>query len=902
VRLVCLRGVHVASRESTGSNQRNRGLTGRPFGAETRNVVSGIQSLVAVALVAICAAGGRTHATAATSDVACILGLHSAGVHVARAARAVTVACVRDACRGRLAAGTSIEACVAADRGGRVARARRRTVAIEARRCPSPPPFGPKSAQEVNDAFAAPLRVRALFGPDAAAMLAARPLQRATVKCQIAMTRALARVAAAELDAFDRCAHGHLRRGLATSAEDLRDCVGARPDRVARVRATAGARVRRECRGVAIAAAAPGECASAAPDGVGACIGDQGYCQACNAVDTADHLPGVCGRFVDGIAVRYCGDRPTTSQSVARQWDEEILSAIRRDNPRPPVHARNLFHLSVAMWDAWVAYDTTAVGVLTHERVTSADPAADRAVAISFAAYRLLAERYGPALALGADVSEESFDARMSALGLDPTYTDTTGSGPAALGNRIAAAVIAFGRSDGSNEDANYADPGYTPMNDPLVVKVPDLDFATVHDPNRWQPLALDVMIGQNGVPLPGKVQKFVGSQWGAVAPFALTRGSPSELYLDPGPQPTLSGPDDATFKAQVQQVIELSSRLTPDDPTLIDVSPSSYGNNPLGSNSGTGYAINPVTGLPYTSQLVKRGDFGRVIAEYWADGPVSETPPGHWNVIANLVADTPGFERRLGGTGPALDPLEWDVKTYLAVDGAVHDAAIACWGAKRVYDGVRPITMIRFMGKKGQSSDPGQPSYDPMGLPLEPGVIELITPQSSAPGERHAALVGPEVGGQVGDVAVLAWPGGPADPTTQHRGVQWVLARSWKPYQRDTFVTPAFPGYFSGHSTFSRSAAEVMTLLTGSEYFPGGLGEFTARQNAFLQFERGPSTDVTLQWARYFDAADQAGQSRLWGGIHVQADDFTGRTRGHLIGIAAFDKARTYFDGTAPP
>ena len=114
--------------------------------------------------------------------------------------------------------------------------------------------------------------------------------------------------------------------------------------------------------------------------------------------------------------------------------------------------------------------------------------------------------------------------------------------------------------------------------------------------------------------------------------------------------------------------------------------------------------------------------DFYRAIAEYWADGPTSETPPGHWNLIANAVADTPGFERRFGGEGPELDPLEWDVKTYFALNGAVHDAAIAAWGLKAFYDSVRPISMIRYMGGLGQSSDPAGPSYDPDGLPLGGG------------------------------------------------------------------------------------------------------------------------------------------------------------------------------------
>jgi len=110
--------------------------------------------------------------------------------------------------------------------------------------------------------------------------------------------------------------------------------------------------------------------------------------------------------------------------------------------------------------------------------------------------------------------------------------------------------------------------------------------------------------------------------------------------------------------------------------------------------------------------------------------------------------------------------------------------------------------------------------------------------------------------------------------------------------------VTPAFPGFTSGHSTFSRSAAEVMTLFTGSPWFPDGLGEFVAKKDQYLTFERGPSVDVHLQWGTYYDAADQAGQSRLAGGIHVYADDFTGRMTGSAAGIGAFNKALEYFAG----
>ena len=572
-------------------------------------------------------------------------------------------------------------------------------------------------------------------------------------------------------------------------------------------------------------------------------------------------------------------------QSVARQWDEEALAAIRIDLPRPPIHARNLFHVSIAMWDAWAAYDPDAVGYLTTEKHVSENADAERAEAISYAAYRVLRERYQ--ISSNAAQSLAAFDARMAALGYDTSITTTDGDTPAAVGNRIAAAVIAYGLADGSNEAANYADPSYQTVNPPLIVALPGTEM---NDPNRWQPLALSHQVSQNGIPIPGNIQVYVAPQWGRVLSFAVDL----DAVLPPPPPRLHDAESDAAFKQSAVDVIRASSQLTPDDGADMDISPATFGNNPLGTNDGGGYAINPVTGAPYAPEIVKRGDFRRVIAEFWADGPNSETPPGHWNVIANGVSDRT-LSKRIGGTGAEVDALEWDVKLYFAINAAVHDAAVGCWGTKRIYDSTRPISMVRYMGQRGQSSDPDGPSYDPDGLPLVPGLVEVITPESSAPGQRHEALAQ-----FVGEIAIYAWPGGPTDPTTEHSGVRWIRASEWVPYQKDTFVTPAFAAYTSGHSTFSRSAAEVLARFTGSPYFPGGLGTDLALANQFLKFERGPSTDIELQWATYYDAADQAGQSRIWGGIHILADDFNGRVMGSIIGANVYDKARTYW--SIPP
>jgi len=99
-----------------------------------------------------------------------------------------------------------------------------------------------------------------------------------------------------------------------------------------------------------------------------------------------------------------------------------------------------------------------------------------------------------------------------------------------------------------------------------------------------------------------------------------------------------------------------------------------------------------------------------------------------------------------------------------------------------------------------------------------------------------------------------------------------------------------------SPSSTFSRSAAEVLTAITGSAFFPGGLGSYTVTN---LAFESGPSQPVQLQWATYYDASDQAGISRIWGGIHPPVDDFTGRRAGSQSGQAVWALAKQYFDGS---
>ena len=572
------------------------------------------------------------------------------------------------------------------------------------------------------------------------------------------------------------------------------------------------------------------------------------------------------------------------------------------------MHARNLHHVSIAMWDGWATYDGSAETVLFQEEHVASGAGVDalRSEAISHAAYRILRSRF--ATSPGAAVMLPQYDRLMDALGYDRTDVSVVEDTPAAIGNRIAQRVLEYGAADNSNEANDYANLRYAPINQPLLPDFPG--NPAMGFPNRWQPLSLQFFIDQAGNPIPDGVPEFLSPEWGIVPAWALSTdrltigerdGFEYWVYEDPGPPPLM---DDALdrYRNGFEMVSVWSSHLDPSDGVLIDASPNSVGNAPLASRGHPdvlrllrGRRLGPwLYHEPRHRPAVRAADGAarrllprarRVLGRRAGVGD----PAGPLVRLLNDVADHPSFVKRLGGTGPVLGDLEWCVKAYLAMGGAMHDSAIAAWGVKGWYDYPRPVSVIRYLSGLGQRTDPNQPGYHPGGINLHPGFVEVVTAASTAAGERHEHLAGNE-----GKIAVFAWRGPTTStiPLVDVAGCGWILAENWWPYQRPTFVTPPFAGYVSGHSTYSRAAAVVMDRLNGTPYFPDGLGEYVCPAGDFLVFEDGPSVEVRLQWASYYDASDQCSLSRIWGGIHPPADDLPGRQMGQVIGHDAVDLA----------
>tara|TARA_B110000908_G_scaffold170256_1_gene229266 strand:+ start:690 stop:3299 length:2610 start_codon:yes stop_codon:yes gene_type:complete len=625
--------------------------------------------------------------------------------------------------------------------------------------------------------------------------------------------------------------------------------------------------------------------------------------------------------------------------SAARVWMDQYLNAIKEDGLGPTIHARNLFHLSIAMYDAWEVYNGGDLntfflgkefggytcefeGIQMPENIDSA-----MNVAINYAAFRYMVTKFNTYSSKVRIL--DTFISKFDSLGFNSRFhsADYSGGSPAALGNYIAAKLIEFGLSEPAGDEDGYEGYNYSPVNKSLRPDIPG--NKNLKYKNRWQPLAMREYVSQKGwdptlqdwnylLILPE--DDFLTPHWGEITPFAMgpdqlsekTReGTTFKLYNDPGFPPLIGKNDEHTFGYQwnFSLVNSWGAHNDPADETKIDISPAAIGpTTGLLPNSINEYLdffdfenggvrttkqdVNPTTGKAYEHNLVKRGDYTRVIAEYWVDGVNTMGPPGHWIHTFNESSDHPSFEKRWAGKGPVLSDLEWDIKSYLAICGALHDAGISAWSAKAYYDYIRPISAIRWMAENGQCSDTTLSNYNSEGLPLVSGQIEVVKrgdPLAKANKEN------------IGKMKMHSWRGHEAidDVNEDVAGSGWILAENWWPYQRYSFATPPFAGYVSGHSTFSIAAAEIITLITGDPYFPGGLKEITFEKDSFLEFEKGPSEDITLQWATYREAADETCLSRIWGGIHPPVDDIEGRKIGEKVAVQAFEFSNKIFNNS---
>ncbi|NEP73092.1 MAG: vanadium-dependent haloperoxidase [Okeania sp. SIO2G4] len=226
--------------------------------------------------------------------------------------------------------------------------------------------------------------------------------------------------------------------------------------------------------------------------------------------------------------------------------------------------------------------------------------------------------------------------------------------------------------------------------------------------------------------------------------------------------------------------------------------------------------------------------DEQKLVAEFWEDGGGTSFPPGTWMTFGQFVSARDD------------NTLDEDVKLFFNLGNAVFDAGIATWESKTFYDYARPVRTVRELGELG--------------------------------------LIG-EFNAELGGFAIDAWAG-PGE------GTQTILATDFLTYQTPgSDPSPPFAEYVSGHSTFSAAAAEILQLFTGSDDFGASI-TFQAGES---RFEPGvtPEEPITLEWETFSEAADEAGISRLYGGIHFEDGDLNGRALGQQIAESVWQETQ---------
>ena len=254
------------------------------------------------------------------------------------------------------------------------------------------------------------------------------------------------------------------------------------------------------------------------------------------------------------LAVGAKADHPP---SAAYEWLDISLEAtareVDRNGARPTIISRTLAIALTAMYDAWAAYDPTAVGTRLGgklRRPAAEHTDANKRVAIAYATYRALEDVYPEDRAW--------LEAQMRAKGLDPRDHTLDPTTPVGIGNTAAAAVVAYRHHDGANQLGDESGGNGKPYADYTYYK-PVNTLTKVLDPDRWQPIPFQNPRG--GDPFaPG----FLTPHWYRVKPFALESSS----QFRP-PAPPLVGSEQ--MKREVDEVIAFNAALTPEQKATVE-------------------------------------------------------------------------------------------------------------------------------------------------------------------------------------------------------------------------------------------------------------------------------------------------------------------------------------------
>lgn len=243
-------------------------------------------------------------------------------------------------------------------------------------------------------------------------------------------------------------------------------------------------------------------------------------------------------------------------KSAAFEWLDVALEATAREHdkfgPRPTIGSRMLGLVTMAIYDAWAAYDEKAVG--THRDPSLRRPKnertpTNRGTAIGYATFRILLYLFPE--------DGKWIEAEVRKRKLDPALDSTDPSTAAGVGNLVAAKLVASRRGDGSNHHGDEVGSNGKAYSDWTYYKCINTPEKVV-DPDRWHPIPFSD--GKGGTVL----VDFLTPHWYRVKPFALERSD----RFRPGPPPKWNSEQ---MRSEVDEVIRLNASLNPEQKAIVE-------------------------------------------------------------------------------------------------------------------------------------------------------------------------------------------------------------------------------------------------------------------------------------------------------------------------------------------
>lgn len=473
-------------------------------------------------------------------------------------------------------------------------------------------------------------------------------------------------------------------------------------------------------------------------------------------------------------SVPYVQPPPPSSKCWVSDWMELLLKKVAQNNLGPTVTSRWLYLASVMVYNSY-QFVTNGKSPIDQEYWTNTDKGQLSTSLIYLEVWMELACQFAFPLLIRdymhLSLPQEEVDALITSHKINENVNINKNS-LSLLQSAIQSYLLA---RDSDGWKNTFIFNGHLPNGNNVIYADQSVNqnLNTLPELDKWTPLSI------NGV-----TKNYLTPEWGTANKGVL---------------------GDAEF----QDLIDTTSTLFPDD---------------------TQYENEMKEVFQITNTLTNTQ---KMLAEYWAGGPHTVTPPGMWMVFMDVVIRSNGI------------CLVDEIKNYAVVASGLYQSSITAWRLKRIFMQARPVQKLRqYYYDEAISQGWNSETLGQYWLPYQE--LNFVTP---------------------------SFPDNPSG--------------------HSTFSSTSAKLFCYLLGTDQINLKNPVSNLEILRYFSPVLTHMTdfSINNVFIfpktsqVLASDPTCGVSLGWSTWSDMAQSSGKSRIYGGIHVESSNQSGLFLGKSIG-----------------